>query len=52
MRGQIIVHNVLEVNLIEIVGPWMEHRETLMLNSLLAELCNIVFQELKVCFVG
>ena len=52
MRGQIIVHDVLEVNLIEIVGPWMEHRETLMLNSLLAELCNIVFQELEVCFVG
>jgi len=52
MRGQIIIHDVFEVNLIEIIGPWVEHREAFMLDSLLAELRNIVFQEFKVCFVG
>ena len=52
MRGEIIIHYIFEVNLIEIVGPWMEHREALMLDALLAELRNIVFQEFKVCFVG
>ena len=52
MRGKIIVHYVFKVNLIEIVGPWMEHREALVLDALLAELGNIIFQEFKVCFVG
>ena len=50
--SKIIVHDVLEVNFIEIVGPWMEHREALMLDTLAAELADIVPQELKVCLVG
>ena len=52
MRGEIIIHYIFEVNLIEIVGPWVKDREALMLDALLSELRNIVFQEFKVCFVG
>ena len=52
MWCEIVIHDVFEVNLIEIVSPWMKHREALMLDALLAELRDIVFQEFKVSLVG
>ena len=50
--GEIIIHNVFEVDLVEIVGPWVEHGEALVLDALLAVLLDILLEELEVSLVG
>ena len=51
-RGEVIVDDVFEVDLIEVVGPRVQHREALVLNALGAVLEDIVLKELEVRFVG
>ena len=50
--GEIIIHNVLEVDLIKIVGPWVQHGEALVLDALLAVLLDVLLEELEVGLVG
>lgn len=50
--GEVVVHDVLEVDLVEIVGPGVQHGEALMLYALVAELLDVLLQELKVGLVG
>ncbi len=50
--GQIIVHDVLKVNLVQVVGPWVEHGEALVLYALSTILHNVGLEEFEVSFVG
>ena len=50
--GQIVVHDVLEVDFVEIVSPWMQYGETLVLDALLAVLLNVLPEELEACLIG
>lgn len=42
---QVVVDNVLHVNCIEVVSPWMEDLEALVLDSLLSVSLNVVVEE-------
>jgi len=50
--GQIIVHDVFEIDFVEVIGPWMKHSKALVLDALLAVLQDVFLEELKVCFVS
>ena len=50
--GQIIVHDVLKVDLVEIVSPWVQHREALVLYALGTVLLNVLLKELELSLVG
>lgn len=50
--GEVIVHDIFEVDLIEIVGPRVEHGEALVLDALLAVLLDIFLEELEVSLIG
>jgi hypothetical protein len=50
--GQVIVHNILEVNFVEIVSPWVEHREAFVLNALLSVLRDVISDECEVGFIS
>ena len=50
--GEVIIHNVLEVDLVEIVGPGVQHGEALVLDALLAVLLDVLLEELEVRLVG
>lgn len=50
--SQVIVHNILEVNFVEIVCPWVEHREALVLNALLSVLRDVIRDECEVGFIS
>lgn len=50
--GQIIVHDVLEVDLVKIVGPGVEHGEALVLYALGAVLLDVLLKELEVSLIG
>ena len=50
--GQIVVHDILEVNFVEIVGPWVQHGEALVLYALSAVLLDVLLQELELCLVS
>ena len=50
--GQVVVHDVLEVDLVEIVGPRVEHGEALILDTLGAVLLDVFLEELEVSLVS
>lgn len=50
--GQIVVHDVLEVDLVKIVGPGVEHGEALVLYALATVLLDVLLKELEVGLVG
>ena len=50
--GQVVVHDVLEVDLVEIVGPWVKHGEALILDALGAVLLDVFLEELEVSFIS
>lgn len=50
--GQIVVHDVLEIDRVELVGPWVQNLEALMVHILGSESLNILLDELKVSLVG
>ena len=50
--GEIIIHNVLEVDLVEIISPWVQHGEALVLDALLAVLLDVFLEELEVSLVS
>ena len=52
LLGQIVVHDVFEVDFVEVVGPWVEHREALVLYALSAVLLDVFLQEFKLGLVG
>ena len=45
---EVVVHDVFEVNLIKIVGPWVQHAEALVLDALGSVLLDVGLQEFKV----
>ena len=51
LLAQVVVHNVLEIDLIEIVGPGVEDGEAFVFNFLFAVLKNIIAQKFKICLV-
>ena len=50
--GDVVVDDVFEINLIEVVGPGVEHWEALVLDALSAVLLDIFLDEIKVSLVG
>ena len=52
LRGEVVIHDIFEIDLVEIVGPWVKNREALVLDPLCAILHNVVPDELKVSLVG
>ena len=50
--GQVVVHDVLEVDFVEIVSPWVQHGEALMLYALSTVLLDVFLEELKVGLIG
>jgi len=50
--GQVVIHDVLEVDLVEVVSPWVQHGEALVLNFLRAVLLDVLLEELELGFVG
>ena len=52
LLGQIVVHDVFEVDFVEVVGPWVKHREALVLYALSAVLLDVFLQEFKLGLVS
>ena len=50
--GQVVVHDVLEVNFVEVVRPWVQNGEALVLYALLAVLLDVLFEELEARLIG
>ena len=50
--GQVVVHDVLEVNFVEVVRPWVQNGEALVLYALLAVLLDVLFEELETRLIG
>lgn len=49
---KVVVENVLEVNRVQLVSPWMEYLKALMVHVLLPEAFNVLADEFKVSLVG
>jgi hypothetical protein len=49
---QVVVNDVLHVNGIQVIGPWVENLEALVLDALLSISFYIVLQELEAGLVG
>ena len=45
--SQIVVHNILEVYLIQVVSPWMQNGEAFVLDALITVLLDIGLEEVK-----
>ena len=52
LGGQVVVDNIFEVNFVEVVGPWVEHREALVLDALSTVLENVITDVGEVGLVG
>lgn len=52
LGSEVIVHDVLEVDLVKIVSPWVQHGEALVLDALGAILEDVVADEGEVRFVS
>ena len=52
LLGQIVVHDVFKVDFVEVVGPWVQHREALVLYALSAVLLDVFLQELELGLIG
>lgn len=52
LGGQVVVDNIFEVNFVEVVGPWMKHREALVLDALSTVLENVITDVGEVGLVG
>ena len=50
--SDVVVDDVLKVDEVEIVSPWVKHTETLMLNPLMSVLLNVFLYELVGSFVS
>ena len=50
--GQVVVHNVSEVNLVQVVRPRVQNGEALVLDALLAILDDILVEELVLGLVS
>ena len=48
----VVVDDVLEINLVEVVGPGVEHLEALVLDPLNAILLNVLLDELELGLIG
>jgi len=48
----VVVYDILKINLIEVICPWVEHREALVFNSLSTILLDIFFDKCKVSFIS
>ena len=49
---EVVVHDVLEVDLVKVVGPGVKHGKAFMFNALGAVLLNVLFNERKFSLVG
>lgn len=45
--SEVVVHNVLKVDLVEVVGPGVQNRETLVFDALVAITSNVFLKELE-----
>jgi len=52
LGGEVVVDDVLEVNLVKVVGPGVEHGEALVLDPLLAILLDVLTDEVELGLVG
>ena len=52
LLSKVVIHDVFEIDFVKIVGPWVEHREALVLDSLRSVLHDVVADELEVGLVG
>lgn len=52
LAGQVVVHDVLEIDLVEVVGPGVQHGEALVLDALLTVLLDVLLDELEVRLIG
>ena len=50
--GQVVVHDVLEVDLVQVISPWVQNGESLVLYALRTILHNVRLEELKVSLIG
>lgn len=50
--ADVVVNNIFEINLVKVVGPWVQDREALVLDALRAILLNILLDEIKFRLVG
>lgn len=49
---QIVVYDVLEVNRLELISPWMEDSEALVLDVLVSEPLDVLTDKLIVSLIG
>lgn len=49
---QVVVHHVFEVDLVELVGPRVEHLEAFVIHLLPPVSLNIVLEKLKICRIS
>lgn len=47
LLAQVIIHNIFEIDFVEVVGPWVEHAEALVLDALGPVLEDVVLDELE-----
>ena len=52
MGFQVVVDNILDVDSIKIVSPWMKNLEALMLDVLFSVSLNILSEELKAALIS
>ena len=50
--SDVVVDDVLEINQVKVVSPWMENAKALVLNTLSSILFDVFPDELVGCFVG
>lgn len=52
LLSKVVVQNILEIDKIKLVGPWMKHREALMTHVLSSELANVLLDEQEVSLIS
>ena len=50
--GQIVVHDVLEIDFVQIIGPWVQHGEALVLDALDTVLLDVLLEEFESRFIS
>ena len=48
----IVIQDVLKVHLVQVVSPWVQYREALMLDALGSILLDILLDELEISLIG
>ena len=52
LGGQIVVHDIFEINLIEVVSPRVQDGEALVLDALVPVLHDVLLDEIELSLIG